>query len=43
MDNVVDGDDFILRLRRRGTDNTAGTGDDMAGDFQAYGLSGFET
>ena len=43
MDNVVDGDDFILRMRRRGTDNTAGTGDDMAGDFQAIGLTGLET
>ena len=43
MDNLATGDDFILRLRRRGTDNTATTGDDMAGDLQLLGLIGLET
>ena len=43
MDNLATGDDFILRMRRRGTDNTATTGDDMAGDLQVLALTGFET
>ena len=43
MDNLNEGEDFILRMRRRGTDNTASTGDDMAGDFQAFSVIGLET
>ena len=43
MDNLAEGEDFILRMRRRGTDNTASTGDDMAGDFQLVSLIGLET
>lgn len=45
MDNLVNGEWFILRLRRRGSDNTASTGDDMAGNAQllAGGLVGKET
>jgi hypothetical protein len=31
MDTLANEEDFILRMRRRGSDNTASTGDDMAG------------
>ena len=34
MDNLANNEVFILRLRRRGTDNTGSTGDDMAGNAQ---------
>jgi hypothetical protein len=43
MDNLATGQSFILRLRRRGTDNTATTGDDMAGDWQLLGIYCTET
>ena len=43
MDNLANNEDFILRMRRRGSDNTASTGDDMAGDFQLVSLIGTET
>ena len=43
MDSLADGEDFILRLRRRGSDNTSTTGDDMAGDAQFMALVGKET
>lgn len=43
MDTLANGEDFILRLRRRGSDNTASTGDDMAGDAQFRALVGKET
>ena len=43
MDNLATGEDFILRMRRRGTDNTASTGDDMAGDLQVIRIIGLET
>lgn len=43
MDSLVNGEDFIVRLRRRGSDNTASTGDDQAGDWQLISLVGRET
>ena len=43
MDNLANGDDFILRLRRRGSDSTASTGDDMAGDWQVVSVRGLES
>jgi len=43
MDSVANNEDFILRLRRRGSDNTATTGDDMAGFYQLIGLVGLES
>ncbi|HEX6827154.1 MAG TPA: hypothetical protein VF077_12625 [Nitrospiraceae bacterium] len=43
MDNLVNNESFILRLRRRGTDNTASTGDDLAGAAQFVDLIGLET
>ena len=43
MDNVLNGEDFVLRMRRRGSDNTATTGDDQAGDFQLVSVVGTET
>jgi hypothetical protein len=43
MDSVATGESFILRVRRRGTNATAGTGDDMAGDLQVLGFTGRET
>jgi hypothetical protein len=43
MDNLAEGEDFILRMRRRGSDNTSTTGDDMAGDFQFIDLIGLES
>jgi hypothetical protein len=43
MDNLADGQDFLLRMRRRGSDSTASTGDDMAGDWQLLALIGRET
>lgn len=43
MDNLANNEGFILRLRRRGSDNTASTGDDMAGQAQFIGLVGVET
>jgi len=43
MANLANGQDFILRLRRRGSDSTASTGDDMAGDLYVVGVVGLET
>lgn len=43
MDNLANGEDFILRMRRRGSDNTATTGDDAAGDFQFVSWSCLES
>jgi hypothetical protein len=43
MDNLATGQAFILRMRRRGSDNTATTGDDMAGDWQLFGIYCTET
>jgi hypothetical protein len=43
MDNLVNNETFILRVRRRGSDNTATTGDDMAGAAQLVDLIGTET
>jgi hypothetical protein len=43
MDSLATNEDFILRMRRRGSDNTAGTGDDMAGDLQVIGIIGRES
>jgi hypothetical protein len=43
MDNLTNAEEFILRLRRRGSDNTAGTGDDMAGFWCWLSLIGLET
>lgn len=43
MDNLANGEDFILRMRRRGSDSTASTGDDMAGDLQILSCVGRET
>jgi hypothetical protein len=43
MDNLANNERFILRLRRRGSDNTAGTGDDMAGAAQFIDLLGVES
>jgi hypothetical protein len=43
MDNLVNNENFILRMRRRGTDNTPTTGDDLAGDWQFLDLIGLET
>lgn len=43
MSNLVNNERFILRLRRRGSDNTASTGDDMAGVAQAVGILGIES
>lgn len=43
MDNLANNEDFVLRLRRRGSDNTASTGDDMAGMAQLTSLIGTES
>jgi hypothetical protein len=43
MDSLVNNETFILRLRRRGSDNTATTGDDMAGAAQLFDVIGTET
>jgi len=43
MDSLANNEAFILRMRRKGSDNTATTGDDMAGDWQLVGLVGTET
>jgi hypothetical protein len=43
MDNLANGEDFILRMRRLGSNNVATTGDDLVGDFQLIGLVGKET
>jgi hypothetical protein len=43
MDGLLNNEFFILRLRRRGSDNTASTGDDMAGNAQLVDFVGFET
>lgn len=42
MNSLANNEDFILRMRRRGTDNTATTGDDMSGDFQMVSIIGLE-
>jgi hypothetical protein len=43
MDSLVNNETFILRVRRRGSDNTASTGDDMAGAAQLFDILGTET
>jgi hypothetical protein len=43
MDSLANNEAFILRLRRRGSDNTATTGDDMAGAAQLVDILGSET
>lgn len=43
MDSWANTEKAIVRVRRRGSDNTATTGDDMAGDAQLTGLIGKET
>lgn len=43
MDSLVDGEDFILRMRRRGSDNTASTGDDQSGDWCMVSILGLES
>jgi hypothetical protein len=43
MDNLANNEVFILRVRRRGSDNTATTGDDMSGAALLVDVIGTET
>ena len=43
MDSLATGEQCVVRVRRRGSDNTASTGDDMAGDAQLRPIIGRET